>query len=779
MAYPATHVTAPAGSPPSLQTTAVSRSDFGRSPQGKAAYWKAEIHACDKEMEKWRKRATEVVKRYRDEREDSMGLGSHSKKYNMLWSIIRTTMPAVYGKPPKPIVVRRFTDPDNVARVAAMILERTLEFQLANQSAFHPAIRNALQDRLLPGMGTCWVRFQQAQQSPTGTLDNDYYARLSGTIAAVDFIYWEDFGFIPARTWEEVPAVWRVVYMTYDQLVTRFGKEVADNTPLDYVPARHPNASQSTNETDEPKNRVFKQAKIYEIWDKRDSKVTWISMLRDSPLDEKPDPMQFPDFFPCPKPLFATNTTGNLVPVPDYYMYQDQASEIDNLTQRLYMLTKALKVAGVYDQGSPEVGRLLTEAVDNQLIPTDQWAAFAEKGALKGTIAFLPIQEVIEVVDRLFNIRQQLIQDIYQITGLSDIIRGASNPNETLGAQKIKAQFASVRLSDLQQELARFVTEVLQRMGHVAIHFFDDKTLVEQSSIMQSPDGQMVLQQAQQAMQQRMQQAMQQMQPPPTNGGGVPMAQPHMPQVPPTNIVQQALQLLRKGRLVDYRIEVASDSMIEPDLEAERTARNEFITAVTQFTQQAFPAMQQMPALTPVVQALMMFGVRGYKVGRDVEGIIEAAFNELRNNPPQQPPDPKAEALKMKAQMDAQKQQADAQAKAQEQQGEFMLEQQRMSMELQKMREEMVLEREKAQQEAENDRRKMMAEIQAIMIKAFVEAEVKRGEMVQKAEAAAQERQGEVVQHAQDMELQRETHAQSMEQAKEVNEEKEKADGQD
>src|SRR6185369_12757766 len=506
-----------------------SYADFGNDSAGRCTYWKMEVKACEKEMEKWRERATRVVNRYRDTRQEQ-GISINVKKYNMLWSIINTTMPAVYGKPPQPIVMRRFTDPDQVARVASLILERALDFQLSFQSDFHPAIKNALQDRLLPGMGCAWVRYQKAQDSPTGTLDNDYYARLAGNVAAVDFVYWEDFGFVPSRTWEEVPALWRIIYMTRDELVARFGK-VGETVPLDYVPARHPTAGSSTVETDEPKHQVFKQAKIYEIWDKRTSKVCWISMQWGDLLDEKEDPMRFPGFFPCPKPLFATNTTGNLVPVPDYVMYQDQADEIDTLTQRLQMLVKALKVVGVYDQGQEGIQRMFTEGVDNQLIPVDTWAAFAEKGGIKGTMDLLPLDTIIEVVDRLFQVRQQLIQDIYQITGLSDIIRGASNPNETLGAQKIKAQFASVRLDALKQDLARFVTEILQLMAHVMVEFFDDKTLVEQSAIMQSPDGQKAIKDAQGAMAQRMQ-AMQQQPPaplPPPQGGMLP--------APPANVV--------------------------------------------------------------------------------------------------------------------------------------------------------------------------------------------------------------------------------------------------
>jgi hypothetical protein len=768
-----------------LATTAETYADFGEDSKGRCAYWKAEIHACDKEMEKWRERAAKVVKRYRDEREGDSGLGTAQKKYNLLWSIINTMMPAVYGRPPAPIVMRRYTDPDQVARVASLILERVLAFQLSAQSDFHPTVRHALQDRLLPGMGCAWVRYQKAQNSPTGTVDNDYYARLSGNVAAVDFVYWEDFGFIPSRTWEEVPAVWRIVYMTRDELEARFPK--VKDIPLDYTPARHPDARGNV-ETDEPKHNVFKQAKVYEIWDKRSSKVCWVHMAMETLLDEKPDPMGFPGFFPCPRPLFATNTTGNLVPVPDYCMYQDQAGEIDNLTQRLDMLTKALKVVGVRDASEDGLARLLTEGAENELIPVDTWAAFAEKGGLKGVMDFLPIEQVILVVEKLFNIRQQLIQDIYQITGISDIVRGASNPNETLGAQKIKQQFASMRLDAVQQDLARFVGEIVQLMGHVAITFFDDQTLIEQSAIMHSPDGQKAIKDAQAAMAAR--QAPPPMMPPtgspgepppapmgtppvsaqppampPMGGGGMlpanvvpfaPPAAPAGPLPPPPlpssqGVVMQALQLLRNGKMIDYRIEVTADTLVEPDLEQERAARNEFLTGVTQFLQQAIPAVQGNPQFMPIAQALLMFGIRGFRVGRDIEGIIEAAFEDMKANPPPKQPDPKTEALKAKAASDQQKVQMEGQARQAEIAAEAQARSQELGMEMQKMQAEMANDRAKVQMEMEAFREKTMAEVQAILIKAQVQAQAARDKAAQDATIASAQMQGDIVQGAQEM----------------------------
>jgi hypothetical protein len=776
----ATYINDPSSGAPDGR--ADSMSDFGTDSQGQRNYYIAEIKASDEEAKHWRQRATRVVKRYRDVREDG-GLAPQTKRYNMLWSIINTTMPAVYGRPPKPIVMRRYTDPDQVARVASLMLERTLDFQLAAQSDFQAAIRHALQDRLLPGMGCVWVRYQKDQTSPTDTIDNDYYARLAGNLAAVDFVYWEDFGFTSARVWEEVPLVWRVVYMTRDQLVERFGDKIGKAVPLDYTPARHNSMTDSTMETDEPRHKVFNQAKIYELWDKRNSKVSWLSLHYPTLLDQKDDPMNFPGFFPCPRPMFATNTTGNLVPVPDYCMYQDQANEIDLITQRLYMLTIALKVVGVYDQTQEGIQRMLTEGVDNQLIPVDTWAAFAEKGGIKGTVDFFPLEVVIEVVEKLYNIREQLIQDIYQITGLSDIIRGASNPNETLGAQKIKAQFASVRLNALQQDLARFVTETLQLMAHVVVSLFDNTTIVDQSAIMQSPDGQTAIKNAQAAIAQRMAPPPGQQPPPMPQGPGgqpggmlpppsplganvVPFPTPEPPG--PQGVIEQALQLLRKGKTLDYRIEVASDTMIQPDLDDERDQRNAFLTSITQFMQQAIPAAQQTPQLMPIIQALMMFGVRGFRSGREIEGIIESTFTEMQNSPAPPKPDPKQQALEAQGQLAQQKMQMDMQAKQQEGRRKMQESQAQMQMEMQKMQNEMQMQSQKLAAEVQAIREKAQADVEAILIKANVQAEVARNQQAQQAEAQSQAVQGDVMMRAQEMAHNQATHEQAMEQQAEM-----------
>jgi hypothetical protein len=786
---------------------AISEADFGPGGTGLASYWKAEIAAYNKETEDFKKRGHRIVKRYRDDRKDEGG--SAQRRYALLWSNVQTIRPAVFSKAPQPIVKRRWDDADPVARVASIMLERTLAYQI-DIGSYVRNIRSALEDRLLPGIGTVWVRYQEGQKSPTGTVDQDTYAKSIGELSTVDYVYWEDFGYIPARTWEEVSAVWRTVYMTKKQLTTRFGAKISGEVKLDYVPARHA----SGTESDEPKHQVFKQATVYEIWDKARNMVVWLAKDHPTPLDQKKDPIGFPGFFPCPEPLFATQTTGNLTPVADYTMYKDQAEQIDQLTQRIYLLTKALKVVGVYDSESTGVQRMLTEGVENQLIPVDTWAAFAEKGGIKGVVDWLPVEVVVEVLQKIVEMRGLLVEDVYQITGISDIVRGASNPNETLGAQKIKTQFASVRLEERKQQMARFASDVLKLMGHIVAAFFDERTIVQQSSIIQSPDGQEAIKKAQEAaiaMQQR------RLPPPPPpmsgppapgssspvapgpNAGGLPTPQGMLPPPPPggpppqppappppppppqqEDIVMSALKLLKDGRMVAFRVEVAADTMIEVEQTQQQEQATEFMTAMTQY----FQAINQLPPESlPLTSTLLLWAVRQFRVGRDIEGQMASALEKLirmgeekAKQPP--PEDPKVTVAKMKGEQDAQKTQIQAQADAQKTQADMQATMQELQMKaqtaqqeserkMQEMQAQMQLDREKTQAELQAMREKNAAEIEAILIKANIQAEAQQQKMVLDAQAKSQEAQQslsfEAAAHEQTMEHNAEAGKQDLE----------------
>jgi hypothetical protein len=580
------------------QTQAVeSPAEYGADRKGLARRWQVELDLAEKESRDWVDRGRKIIKRFRDER-DAMEEGS--KRFNILWSNIQTLKPAVYSRKPKPEVSRRFKDQDPVGRVASLILERCLEYELEQYGDFDAAMKNSVEDRLLPGRGIAWVRYEPHFTTTEDIRIVDYEC------APTDYVYWEDFTHSPARTWEEVRWVGRRVYMTRDELKARFGEEIAPRVPLGYKP-EHLQEDKTT-----PENEAFKKAIVWELWDKPGRQALWITPGFDEVLDVRQDPLQLEQFFPCPRPMFATTTTSTLVPVPDYVEYQDQADELDCLSERINLLTKALAVRGVYDGSQTAIQRLLSEDTENRLIPVDSWAAFAEKGGIKGSVDWLPLEVIIVVLEKLHAAREAVKQTLYEITGMADIIRGASDPRETATAQEIKGRFASIRLQELQQEVARFGRDLLRLKAEVISSHFQDETIVQM--------------------------------------GGVAQLNPA-----DHEFIPHALQLIRDDRARGFRVDVESDSMVMLDETNERQARVEFLGAVGTFLKESMVAAQTMPALGPLLGEMLMFGIRGFKVGRTVEGVFEKTMQQLQQMPPQQPGAQQAQEARAKQQADQNK----------------------------------------------------------------------------------------------------------------------------
>ncbi len=572
---------------------------YGQGPNGIARslgqYWHDQLDQAEKLFKaRFWERGEKIVRRYRDERD---AVDNRRRKFNILWSNVQVLKPALYGRAAKPDVQRRHNDSDPVGRTAALMLERTLAYEVENYTDFDAAMTGAVEDRLLPGRGISWVRYEPnivqveaepevegeeapaqeiAEQGEQITEDEEAppNERVQSARSPTDYVYWRDFLHNPARTWEEVWWVSRWVYMTKDEGKARFG-EVFDAVPIAY--------DQTEGETSKKPRLVHndKKAKVAEIWNKRTGKVCWIAQGYPHHLDEKPDPLQLEGFFPCPRPLNATTTTDNVLPVPDYAEYQDQAEELDTLTQRIGMLTKACKAVGVFNAEHKALLRLFNEGVDNTMIPVDSWAAFAEKGGIKGEVAFLDLTTIIATLQQLYESREQAKQIIYEVMGIGDIIRGATNPNETLGAQQLKANFGSMRLRTSQGDVARFASDLFKLKAQIICKFYPPELIIEMSGIAQTPDGK-------------------------------------DPQV-----VQAAMALLKNSTSRDWRISVEADSLAQLDEQQDKAERMEFVTMLGGALKEAGPIVAGAPEIAPMIFEAIKFAARGFKVGKTFESIIE------------------------------------------------------------------------------------------------------------------------------------------------------------
>lgn len=495
--------------------------------------WLSEIRLYEKEAAAWERKGKTILKRYKDERN---AYDSKKSQYNILWSNVQTLQPALYCRTPHPDIERRYKQKDDLGRISSDILERATSY-FVHTNEFDRVMRSVVLDRLLPGRGTAWVRympyFEDAAIDGTSEEEKDGYEITDDSYAeddedrlqeisfekvCIDYVHWQDFGHNIARTEDEVTAKWRRVYMTKQRLEERF-PEYADDIPLDYSPKKI---------NDEKISSDLKKATIYEIWDKETKTVLWLHKDFDKILDEKDDPLDLEDFFPCPVSLLSTTANDSLIPVPDYVQYQDQARELDDLTGRIHSITKALKVCGVYAADAEAISRLLAEGVENQLVPVDQWMMFAEKGGLKGVFELFPVSEIAQTLLSIYDARDKVKQDLYEVTGIADIIRGVSNPNDTATAQQIKGQFANIRLQYPGQDVQRFAADLVRITAQIIAKHFQIDTIKKISGVtLLTNQEKMIIQHAQAMQQMQAQQAQMQAQQPPQ--GQPPMGQPRPP----------------------------------------------------------------------------------------------------------------------------------------------------------------------------------------------------------------------------------------------------------
>lgn len=173
----------------------------------------------------------------------------------------------------------------------------------------------------------------------------------------------------------------------------------------------------------------------------------------------------------------------------------------------------------------------------------------------------------------LYQARDRVKADSYEISGISDLVRGATDPRETATAQERKAQYANLRLKKKQQNVQRFVRDVVAIMGEIIAEQFSPETLYKMTGTDFLPDE----------MKSRF---------------------------------EEAVELLRDDAMRTYRIDIETDSTIAVDENLEKEQRVEFLSAVGSFIQQAQMLAGAVPELTPTLGEMMLFGVRAFKSGR-------------------------------------------------------------------------------------------------------------------------------------------------------------------
>lgn len=664
--------------------------DNGYQPErGRSDVWLAMIDEYLASFKDWRDTCDKIGREYADL--NVLRGTVRDRKFSLLWSTAEVVKPSIYSRPPEPVVVPRFKDRRPLYRTASEVLERSVKVEFDLQS-INDAMLLLRDDLVLFGRGVPWVRYDSSD----------------GDKACFEVVYRDDFAHEMARNWTEVGWVARRAWICPDDFKERWGLDAY----LSACTKVNRDAIDVAGGTREPK------VPVWEIWSKTENKVVWVTDGVDETLEESEPHLKLQGFFPCPRPAFGTLEPGGLMPVPDYLMYKDQAEEVNAITNRIMALAQAVKVRGFYSSGSGEASKALEHAIqmndDNLiLIGIANLASLSSAGG-GDMVSWFPIDEIAKTIGALIEYRRQLLDDVYQIVGIADIMRGSTDATETATAQRLKAQAGSIRIRDKQNELVRVARDMVAITAEIIAENFDRETIFEMAQTETPRDadikrrvkeieqqarqiadqaqqqGAQIMQQAQQAQdpeaQQQAQQQLEQLGQQADRQIQALMMQAE--KVSQTVTQEQIMKFFRDQRIRPFVLDVESDSTIQADEDAEKQRRAEFLQAMGGVIGQFAPLLQDRPELTPFFGEVLKFAVAPYRAGRDLDNAIDETLEQMQQRDPSD--NPEAEA---------------ARAQAETEQRKAGLEEQRMQLDAQKFQAE--------QQGAQEDRQLKVMEIQS------------------------------------------------------------------
>lgn len=608
----------------------------GPEPKSSAGVW-ASLKKAEKDFESWHAICSNIDAIY--SREGAVYGGAFAQledtswkdsKLDLFWSSYEILKPAVYAKPPVPAVAPLFQDNRQLQNVTAECLER-VAISTFKATGIDDVMTEVRDDLLFTNRGVMWLRY-----------DTD-----DGQCVEIEHLDRTDFLHEPARKWAEVGWVARRAWLTRKEMRKRFKPTSGD---------AYQNAKFATrrDHADDDNRSLTKKAGVWEVWHKADNKVYWVTEGVDVFLDNDAPDLDLTNFFPCPRPAYGTLQRRSLIPVPDWERYATHFQQISTLTSRIYLLLEKVRMKGLIAAGG-DIGDAVEELIrsddDEILIPVPSAAMMATGGAAN-IVSWLPLTDVATAIQGLIEARSQLIDDFYQLSGISDIMRGATEAEETLGAQQLKSQYGSVRVRCKIDELQRIAAEAVKIAAEIIAEKFDKQTLLDMSQMeihskasiekriadieraanqelkalaakakeqaeqapqqpVQGQDDALIdPQQAQAALQQAQQEIVQKYKP---------LLDEAEKQVP----IEDVMKLLRDSRARGFTFEIETDSTILTDELQEKQSRNEFLTEFTNASQGLSGLMAMGEQGAALAGEMLKFVLAPYRAGRQLSSAID------------------------------------------------------------------------------------------------------------------------------------------------------------
>ena len=506
-----------------------------------------------------------LVKETRDFYKDSRGQTYQNGHYNIFWSTVETLKPFLYFKQPKPCIERGNKSSAKVEKLACDILTKALEWNL-RQFDFDSVIKYARNDFLISGCGIVWERYcPEFKLVPSASNSGRLIEVKANEKVVSEYVSPEHFlaDCDQVGIWEDISWLARKIFMSKQEAVDIFGASAC----VGLVKSGE-------------KGYQNKEICVYEVWDKTTRKVYWLAKEKtDDFLKVAANPLSITGFFPCPKPIFATLTNDSIIPVPDYDMIKELLHELNGINSRMKLTMQALKVSGAYDNSFPELAGIFNK--DVTLVAAKDFQRLKDCGGLRGIVDFIPIEQYISALQQLAERRQDVIGQIYEVTGVSDIMRGSSNAADTATAVTQKTNFGTLRNQDRQNDMQRFIRDLFVIKAEIICEQFSTDALLE----------------------------------------FLPADQRRRPEA------LAAVSLLKDEKMRGMSLEIESDNVFNAEEEAQKVVNG--VRALNELIGAALPNVSQQPLLLPLYRRMVEAVCASLPKARPFETVITKVFADV------------------------------------------------------------------------------------------------------------------------------------------------------
>ena len=645
-------------------------------------YWKSQLGAAEERRKKFIEVAEESIRIYNAQKYVGF-LRDLERRLNVWWYCNNTLLPAYFSSTPRAEVLLRKRMGSTMHEMAAVVLERNIQYQMDCGFDFYQVGYNSGLQFLLTGQGVLWSRylpkietiFQEIAllQTPNGLIDvdgNPFNGDTSkakkgpgGVVlvsveveaktderAILDVVQYNDYLCSDARNESEIEWRARRAFMSRYQAEQMFGRDVSNDLSYDSYP------EVQKKEINQDRDKYEGKAELWEVWCEEANKVFWVQKAGSKTIIQSSEPpIKYEGFYPC-SVIAQSTDPDSVIPVSDYAHVKDQILEIERLTTRIHAVTQTIRTNGIYDSA---IGNQVEQLIsgDLRLIPAINWPSYKARGGLSNSIEFMPIEPYVNALQTLQGARQTALQQLYETLKISDLLRGTSEQYKSATANRLENQWSSLGLIVRQNMFAKFISDGIGKLGTIIASQFDDQRILDIADADQllapmippqpTPppppeiDPNMPPEQ-QEAMMQEYQASL----PPPMD-----------PQMVMEQIKAELIGIIRNDKERNYRIQIASDSMVAIDQSQDQQEGMALITTAGEFFNQMNSLIQEYPPLLEFGMAFFQNMIKRFKGGKELDAIFMRAFSQIgeiakaKEEAAKQPPPPDPIMQEMQARM--------------------------------------------------------------------------------------------------------------------------------